>query len=96
MKFNIIIFSISLLHPCLANDNFTLYLVRHTEKKTESTNPALTLCRKGRSKQLAILLSATNIKSIYSKSYQRTMSTVVSLSNKLNIAIKNYNPQPLE
>jgi hypothetical protein len=50
MKLNIFIFSILLLHPCLANDNFTLYLVRHAEKKTESTNPALTLCGREKAK----------------------------------------------
>ena len=50
IKFSIAIASILLLPPCLTSDNFTLYLVRHAEKKTESTNPALTLCGRKRAK----------------------------------------------
>jgi len=85
-----------LLPPCLASDNFTLYLVRHAEKKPDSKNPPLTQCGKERAKQLATLLSAAKIKSIYSTSYQRTMLTAGPLSVQQNIAIKNYNPKQLE
>lgn len=85
-----------LLPSCLASDNFTLYLVRHAEKQADTKNPALTQCGKERARQLATLLSTANIKSIYSTSYQRTMSTAAPLSNKQNIAIKNYDPRQLE
>ncbi len=85
-----------LLQPCLASDNFTLYLVRHAEKQADSKNPPLTQCGKARAKQLSTLLSTANVKSIYSTSYQRTMSTAAPLSNKQKIAIKNYNPKQLE
>ncbi len=88
--------SILLLQPCLASDNFTLYLVRHAEKQADSKNPPLTQCGKERATQLATLLSTANIKSIYSTSYQRTMSTAAPLSSRQKIAIKNYNPQQLE
>ena len=81
--------------PCLASDNFTLYLVRHAEKQADSKNPPLTQCGKARAKQLSTLLSTANIKSIYSTSYQRTMSTAAPLSKKLKVAIKNYNPKQL-
>ncbi|PKI17763.1 SixA phosphatase family protein [Colwellia sp. 12G3] len=96
IKFSILMISSLLLKPCLASDNFTLYLVRHAEKQTDSKNPALTQCGKERAKQLATLLSTANIKSIYSTSYQRTLSTAAPLSNAQKIAIKNYNPQQLE
>lgn len=96
IKFSILIVSTLLLQPCLAAGNFTLYLVRHAEKQMESKNPALTLCGKERAKQLATILSTANIKSIYSTSYQRTLSTAAPLSNQQNIAIKNYNPKQLE
>ncbi|HCM46390.1 MAG TPA: histidine phosphatase family protein [Colwellia sp.] len=96
IKFSPIIISVLLLKPCLSNDNFSLYLVRHAEKETESKNPSLTQCGKKRAKQLATLLSTANIKSIYSTSYQRTMSTAVPLSRRQELAIKNYNPQQLE
>lgn len=95
-KLSLLITSALLLQPCLANDNFTLYLVRHAEKQAEVKNPALTQCGKERAKQLATLLSTAKIKSIYSTSYQRTMSTAAPLSSKLKIAIKNYDPRQLE
>lgn len=96
IKFSLLIVSALLLQPCLANDNFSLYLVRHAEKETKSKNPSLTTCGKERAKQLATILSTVNIKSIYSTSYQRTMSTAAPLSSRKKIAIKNYNPKQLE
>ncbi|KGJ97304.1 Phosphoglycerate mutase [Colwellia psychrerythraea] len=95
-NFSLVIAIVLLFQPCLASDNFTLYLVRHAEKETENKNPALTQCGKERARQLAVLLSTANIKSIYSTSYQRTLSTAAPLSNKKNIAIKNYDPKQLE
>jgi len=80
----------------MASDNFTLYLVRHAEKLADTKNPALSQCGKERAKQLATLLSTANIKSIYSTSYQRTMSTATPMSNKQKIAIRNYDPRQLE
>lgn len=94
--FSLIVTCTLLIQPCLASDNFTLYLVRHAEKQTDSKNPPLTQCGKRRAKQLATLLGTANITSIYSTSYQRTMSTAAPLSNIKNIAIKNYNPRQLE
>ncbi|MCP4984956.1 MAG: histidine phosphatase family protein [Colwellia sp.] len=85
-----------LLSPCVASDNFTLYLVRHAEKQADGKNPLLTPCGKERAKQLATLLSTAKIKSIYSTSYQRTMSTATPLSSMKKIAIKNYNPRQVE
>jgi phosphohistidine phosphatase SixA len=96
IKFDFLIVFALLLQPCLASDNFTLYLVRHAEKQTEGKNPRLTQCGKERAEQLAILLSVADIKSIYSTSYQRTMSTAAPLSRKKNIAIKHYDPRELE
>ena len=82
--------------PSIASDKFTLYLVRHAEKQSNEKNPQLTPCGKLRANQLATLLSTANIKSIYSTSYQRTMSTAAPLSNKQKIAIKNYSSRELE
>ena len=95
-KLTLMIASILLLQPCLASDNFTLYLVRHAEKQTDSKNPPLTQCGKARAKQLATLLSNAEIKSVYSTSYQRTMSTAAPLAKKQHVAIKHYNPKQLE
>ncbi len=95
-KFSLIIAGILMTQPCLASDNFTLYLVRHAEKQTDSKNPQLTQCGEERAKQLATLLSKANIKSVYSTDYQRTMSTATPLSNREKITIENYNPRELE
>ena len=78
-----------------ATEDFTLYFVRHAEKKPNNKNPTLTLCGSERANQLARLLGTTNIKSIYSTNYQRTMSTAAPLSKKTNLAIKSYSPKHL-
>ena len=77
-------------------DNYSIYLVRHAEKNSDSKNPSLTYCGKLRAKQLASLLSQTNINHVYSTHYQRTMQTAQPLANQQKIAIKNYNPKYLE
>lgn len=77
-------------------DNYSIYLVRHAEKVSDSKNPTLTVCGKKRAKQLAALLSQTSITHIYSTHYQRTMQTAKPLANQQQIAIKNYNPRYLE
>jgi broad specificity phosphatase PhoE len=77
-------------------DNYSIYLVRHAEKVSGLKNPSLTFCGKLRAKQLASLLSQTNIKNVYSTHYQRTMQTAQPLANQQKIAIKNYNPKYLE
>ena len=94
-KLTLMIASILLLQPCLASDNFTLYLVRHAEKQADSKNPPLTQCGKARARQLATLLSTAEIKSVYSTSYQRTMSTAAPLAKQQYVAIKQYNPKQL-
>ena len=95
-KISILLFLTLLLPPCLASDNFTLYLVRHAEKQPEGKNPKLTQCGQLRAKQLATLLSKADIQSVYSTSYQRTMSTAAPLSKARNVAIKHYDPRQLE
>lgn len=77
-------------------NSYSIYLVRHAEKVNNSINPILTACGKLRAKQLASLLSQTNINTIYSTRYQRTMQTAIPLANQNKIAIKNYNPKYLE
>ncbi|KGJ92753.1 phosphoglycerate mutase family protein [Colwellia psychrerythraea] len=95
-KFSLMIASILLTQPCLASDNFTLYLVRHAEKQADVKNPPLTQCGEERADQLATLLSTANIKSVYSTDYQRTMSTAKPVSSREKLAIENYNPGELE
>lgn len=95
-KLTLILISILVLSPSSASDDFSLYFVRHAEKITGDTEPGLTACGKERAKQLATLLSTADIKSIYSSSYKRTMSTASPFSKATNVAIKNYSPKHLQ
>jgi len=79
-----------------AADSYSIYLVRHAEKLTDSKNPSLTACGKERAEQLASLLDKAGISAIYSTSYQRTMQTAAPLAKQQEMAIKNYNPRHLE
>lgn len=76
--------------------SYSVYLVRHAEQLNDSKNSALTVCGKSRAKQLASLLSQTNITHIYSTHSQRSMQTAKPLANLQRRAIKNYNPRYLE
>ncbi len=88
----LLLFSVS----CQAVDNYSVYLVRHAEKLTETKNPSLTDCGKTRAKQLANILSKAEITSLYSTSYQRTMQTAAPIAKQQQLTIKNYNPRHLE
>ena len=81
---------------CFSADNYTIYLVRHAEKQSDVKNPSLIPCGKARAKLLANFLSKTNIKNIYSTSYQRTMQTAQPFASQENIVIKNYSPKHLQ
>ena len=85
-----------LILPVQAQDSFSLYLVRHAEKKADQENPKLALCGKLRAKQLAKLLSHTKIKKVYSTSYRRTMETATPFAQQQKLAIKQYSPAKLD
>jgi broad specificity phosphatase PhoE len=88
-------FALFSLTPTWADDNFSIYLVRHAEKQSQEENPSLTSCGLLRAKQLASLLSQANIKAVYSSSYQRTRQTAHPLASLNKLAVKNYNPKHL-
>ena len=76
-------------------ENYSVYLVRHAEKLQDTKNPSLTQCGLTRAKQLAKMLSKTNISTIYSTSYQRTMQTAKPLADVKKLPIKHYSPKHL-
>jgi len=97
MKKTVLLFLACMLaNTAAANDSYSIYLVRHAEKLTDSNNPSLTVCGKQRAKQLASLLAKANVSSIYSTSYQRTMQTARPLAKQSKIPVKNYSPRHLE
>jgi len=78
------------------NKSYSLYLIRHAEKKIEKDDPALTRCGEFRAKQLASILENANIKKIYSTRYKRTMATASPLALQQKLAINSYAPNKLE
>ena len=79
-----------------AQDDFTLYLVRHAEKEQTRPDPKLTYCGQQRAQQLATILRNVDIDSIYSTAYQRTLGTATPTAQSKSIAIKQYAPNGLE
>jgi hypothetical protein len=77
-------------------NSYSIYLVHHAERLTDSNNSALTVCGKYRAKQLASLLSKVNISYIYSPYYHHAMQTALPLADHHKVAIKSYNPKYLE
>ncbi len=59
------------------NETFTIYLVRHSEKESESNNPPLTKCGEQRSEYLKEFLSDVHLDAVYSTDYVRTKSTAL-------------------
>ena len=93
--FIIILINLGFLVPAFSAD-YTLYLVRHAEKQTDSNDPSLTYCGQQRALQLASILSKTPIEQVYSTSYKRTMQTANPTAKKHNTSIKFYSPSDLE
>ena len=94
-KLLLVLICLSFTLPVFAEENYSIYLVRHAEKQKDVKNPGLTNCGQKRAKQLANLLSKTNISQVYSTSYQRTRQTATPTAKVNNLAIQNYNPKYL-
>ena len=78
------------------NSDFTLYLVRHAEKKTdEGEDPGLTNAGEFRAHQLAEMLQYREIKRIWSTDYKRTRDTVIPTASRLKIEFNLYDPRDL-
>jgi 2,3-bisphosphoglycerate-dependent phosphoglycerate mutase len=82
--------------PDKDSKSYSLYLIRHAEKKMDKDDPALTQCGKFRAKQLASILENAKIKKIYSTRYKRTMATASPLALQQKLAINSYAPNKLE
>lgn len=95
MKYSLLIALCFFVLPTLAEDSFSIYLVRHAEKQAVKDDPKLTRCGKLRAKQIASMLAQTKIKHVYSTPYQRTMSTAAPFAKQQKLAIKQYTPAKL-
>jgi len=92
-----------LLCCCFANtaasqqdDNYTLYLVRHSEKQADdSHDPALSEAGRSRSQQLATWFQDNDIKDVWSSDYLRSRDTAAPLLSTLGLELRLYDPRDL-
>ncbi|MBT6162814.1 histidine phosphatase family protein [Flavobacteriales bacterium] len=81
--------------PCNASaqdsdDMFTIYLVRHAEKQSDSNDPPLTECGVERSESLSVLLDAVPLEAVFSTDYKRTQSTALPTAVDQGLDIESY------
>jgi len=85
-------------HSCVVSqksDFFTVYLVRHSEKETNSNDPHLTKCGELRSESLSRFLSNVPLDRVYSTNYNRTQSTALPTALSKGLTINEYDPSKL-
>lgn len=71
----------------------TLICIRHAEKVANTSDPFLTKAGKQRAKDLVRLLDNVKVDAIYSSEFNRTLETVLPLSQKKSIPTKTYDPR---
>ena len=74
---------------------FTIYLVRHAEKQSDSNDPPLTECGVERSESLSTLFDAVPFDAVYSTDYKRTQSTALPTATDQGLKIQLYEPDAL-
>lgn len=104
MKLSLIALSLLILAmPVMAKDHsseemFSIYLVRHAEKKSDPIdpgNPGLSECGQLRAQSLAGILADANIEIVYSTDYARTLATARPSAETFSLGIELYDPQKL-
>ncbi|QDP02505.1 phosphoglycerate mutase family protein [Thalassotalea sp. PS06] len=79
------------------NENeYSIYLIRHAEKKTDKTNPDLTRCGHSRARQYAMDFNDVSFNAIYSSDYKRTVNTAKPVAESKELAITHYDPRQLK
>ncbi|MGX5913788.1 SixA phosphatase family protein [Aliidiomarina sp. Khilg15.8] len=69
---------------------YTLYIVRHAEKREGDLDPALTDDGYQRAQGLSQILQHTGVEAIYSTYYRRTTGTALPLARELGIPVQFY------
>ena len=72
-----------------------IFLVRHAEKMTAKTDPALTQAGQDRAQLLANMLGDVGITHIHSSDYKRTRDTATPLAEQLGLEVMIYDPRDL-
>lgn len=82
-----------------ADQQYSLYLVRHAEKDLSdhsNRDPALTACGHSRAKRLATLLQAIPLQAVYSSDYKRTQATAQPVATAKGLSVESYDPFKLK
>ena len=98
---------LSLLFISFSNDSiaqtneeiFTIYLIRHSEKKVSAHNefdPPLTACGIKRSEYLSSFFEDVDIQNIYSTNYMRTKNTATPIASTKKVDIQYYDSSDLK
>jgi broad specificity phosphatase PhoE len=83
----------------LAQESFTIYLVRHAEKALSDNrehNPTLTECGLARAQSLAYFFDDIQLDAIYSTDYKRTLLTAKATAIAKKLETELYDPQKLQ
>lgn len=73
-----------------ASGPYTLYIVRHAEKREGDLDPALTSDGYQRALGLSQILRHTGVEAIYSTYYRRTTGTALPLARELGLPVQFY------
>ncbi|MDF2178939.1 phosphoglycerate mutase family protein [Aliiglaciecola sp. CAU 1673] len=74
----------------------SLYFLRHAQKESQGSDPALTEAGKHQAQNLATMLKHVPLERIYSTDYQRTRQTVTPLAESKEMEVLLYDPRDLE
>jgi|JI8StandDraft_1071087.scaffolds.fasta_scaffold228780_2 2,3-bisphosphoglycerate-dependent phosphoglycerate mutase len=92
LKLAMTIFVLWLASPCSVSgeENAVFFVVRHAEKASSGSDPALSPIGQKRAESLKQMLQQLRVDSIFSTDFVRTKATVQPLSVDNNIAIELY------
>jgi len=82
--------------PLQSEDQFDIYLVRHSEKIANAKDPSLTQQGQLRSQWLAAFFKSKNIDCLYSSDYNRTRETAAYISKSINVDMSLYDARNLQ
>ena len=97
--FCLALFAANIHATAQADEIFTIYLVRHSEKDMSSSQHSdlpLSPCGEQRSEALSNFLSDVQLEAVYSTEYTRTVNTALPTSTSKGLEIQPYTSEDLE
>jgi len=80
----------------IAENGAVYYLVRHTEKEADTSDPPLNAAGLKRAEDLKTRLSKVPLSAIYSSDYKRTRDTAAPVANDKSLDVIIYDPRDLD